>query len=183
MMADRNGAVMLDLNDASEAWQRSREQAHTEANRSRSEKAKAQPRAIKSDGKGGFASGHVSHDTRPEGEFFCETESRVKVAKGLKDNADWERKKLADEVGVSPATAGRVLALKNKRPELFEERTMSLPGKHEAMTCPHCGRQFLDLAELLGHPCPVVIKRLQERDAREQGQRRKAKSRRGRRWR
>jgi hypothetical protein len=59
---------------------------------------------------------------------------------------------------------------------------MSMPGKHEALTCPHCRRDFPDLAGLLGHLCPVVLGRLRQRDAREEGQRRKAKSRRGRRW-
>jgi N6-adenosine-specific RNA methylase IME4 len=99
----QKAAIRAKANAASAEWQRQQDERRSEANRRRSETAKERPRAETATGTR-FAPGPspVSRDT----------------ALAEPDRA---RKHLARQVGVSEGTAGRVLTLQHKRPDLFEK--------------------------------------------------------------
>lgn len=91
--------ILLFQKQKSEDWQQEQLSRKTEANRKRSEAAKAQPRT--DDGRRlAERSGHLSRDKTPD---------------------NWTHTELAQEAQVSPATAGRAQSLFNKRLDLAEK--------------------------------------------------------------
>ena len=109
-------AIRLDIQQASGAWEAEQEARRAKANEARADAARAQI-ANQPRGSGGRVEpGPVSGDTAPG------PDRRARVD-------------LAAAAGVSPATAARVLALANKRPDLIAEvraGTLSLPDATRA---------------------------------------------------
>jgi len=104
LRADQKVAIRLLLESERGKWQGKQRQAQEEANRKRSEAAKAQPRSEDGSKLASTSSlpGAVSHDTAPA------PDGRT-------------RNTLAEETGVSSATAARVLSLANSRPDLLAQ--------------------------------------------------------------
>ena len=116
--ADQRVALCLQIKRADESWRLEQERQREQANRARSEAARAQPRATMPDGRVGFAavpdpdrpdaSGGPSHEGVPEGHQPTGKKSRSAVA-------------LATAAGASATTAERVLAIAEARPDLFDQ--------------------------------------------------------------
>jgi N6-adenosine-specific RNA methylase IME4 len=134
--AGQKVALQIRFLRGSEDWVEARRKAQAEANAARARAIKAQSRAT--DGTVGTRSaGHVSRDTRPASpaprlahvvtvdldDDGDEEEAAPPPAKpkAPAEKPAWERTAVAAAAGVSPATAGRALALEKKAPDLFEK--------------------------------------------------------------
>ena len=114
-------AIRLDIQQASGAWEAEQEARRAKANEARAESARAQMDERPRGEDGRIEPGPLSGENRP---------GRSPAAPTPKAHES-----LAVAAGVSPATAARVLALANKRPDLIAEvraGTLSLPDATRA---------------------------------------------------
>ncbi len=109
--ADQRVALCLQVKRADESWRVEHERQREQANHARSEAQKIAVARQPRDDAGKLAA-------KPSA-VSCDT--ALGEAPRRADGAERERDCLAAEAGASPATAGRVLAIANSRPDLFEQ--------------------------------------------------------------